>query len=103
MPGGAALTGPTTVSQPVGPVRGGGAAGPPGFHPPCGPEPRSATGLFSGKKKPTLRLAQSMNTILFRVVRVVVFAAIAFSAVTVQVQAVVGQADAMTGGDFTLA
>ncbi|VAM27607.1 Uncharacterised protein [Enterobacter hormaechei] len=67
------------------------------------PGKRSATGLFSGKKKPTLRLAQSMNTILFRVVRVVVFAAIAFSAVTVQVQAVVGQADAMTGGDFTLA
>ncbi len=84
MPGGAALTGPTTVSQPVGPV----SAAPPDFF---------------RQKKPTLRLAQSMNTILFRVVRVVVFAAIAFSAVTVQVQAVVGQADAMTGGDFTLA
>ena len=67
------------------------------------PGKRSATGLFSGKKKPTLRLAQSMNTHLFCVVRMFIFAAIPFSAVTVQVQAVVGQADAMTGGDFTLA
>ncbi len=85
MPGGGGGCGAHNGGQP----RGAGAAPPPG--------------LFSGKKKPTLRLAQSMNTILFRVVRVVVFAAIAFSAVTVQVQAVVGQADAMTGGDFTLA
>jgi hypothetical protein len=36
-------------------------------------------------------------------VRVIVFAAIALSAVTVKVQAVVCQADAMTRSDFTLA
>ena len=81
MPGGAALTGPTTVSQPVGPV----SAAPPDF--------------FQAKKSQPYGWLR----VLFRVVRVVVFAAIAFSAVTVQVQAVVGQADAMTGGDFTLA
>ena len=34
--------------------------------------------------------------------RVVVFAAVAFSAVTIKVQAVVGQTDAVTRGDFTL-
>ena len=44
-----------------------------------------------------------MNSRLFRIVRMVVFAAIAFSAVTVKVQAVVGQTDAVTRGDFTLA
>jgi hypothetical protein len=44
-----------------------------------------------------------MKADLFCVVRVIVFAAITFRTVAVQVQAVVGQADAMTGGDFTLA
>ena len=44
-----------------------------------------------------------MNTRLFCVVRVVIFTAVAFSAVTVKVQAVVGEADTVTRGDFTLA
>ena len=44
-----------------------------------------------------------MNTHLFCVMRMFIFAAIAFSAVTIKVQAVVGQTDAVTRGDFTLA
>ena len=39
---------------------------------------------------------------LLGVVRVFIFAAVAFSTVTVQVQAVVGQADTVTVGNFTL-
>jgi hypothetical protein len=55
------------------------------------------------QKKANLAAGSEYETCLFRVVRVIVFAAIAFSAVTIQVQAVVRQADTVTCGDFTLA
>ena len=58
-------------------------------------------------KKPTGRLAfqSQRNGELFfhRVVGVFVLAAIPFRTVTVQIQTVVGQADAVAGGNFTLA
>lgn len=64
-------------------------------------------GARGAHKKPTGRLAfqSQRNGELFfhRVVGVFVLAAIPFRTVTVQIQTVVGQADAVAGGNFTLA
>lgn len=75
---------PAKVSQPAGPV----SAAPPGFF---------------RQKKANLAAGSEYEYGLFGVVCAVVLAAIAFSAVTIQVQAVVGETDTMTRSDFTLA
>ena len=54
------------------------------------------------QKKADRQVGSEYEKGLLGVVRVVVFAAIAFSAVTVKVQAVVGQTNAMTCGNFAL-
>jgi len=69
------------------------------------PGRESLPGVFAfiaGKKKANRQVGSEFVTRLFGIVCVLVFAAIAFSTMTIQVQAVVGQTDAMSGGNFTL-
>ncbi len=80
--------------------------GPTGNFTLVGPCKRSATGLFyrmTGKKKANRQVGSESMQRLLGVVRVVIFAAVAFGTVAIQVQTVVGQTNAMTCGNFALA
>lgn len=80
------LTGSTRVKSPVGRV----SAAPPGFlH-------------YDRHKKANRQVGSEQADELFRVVRVIIFAAVAFGTVAIEVETVVGQTNAMTGGNFTL-
>jgi hypothetical protein len=59
--------------------------------------------MMTGKKKANRQVGSESMQRLLGVVRVVIFAAVAFGTVAIQVQTVVGQTNAMTCGNFALA